>query len=121
MIEAVEGDYLNSDFFTDQEKAAMKWAEVMTEKQYQGAPGSPPQSGPAMEELKKHFNDAQIVEICFVSGFFNFWNRFTDSLQIDVEDNPVMNLFTRSTEINPDDYVAYMRDCWWNEDRKAAE
>ena len=49
-----------------------------------------------------------------VSGFFNFWNRFTDSFEIDIEDNPVMTLFKKSTTINPQDYVAYMRDCWWN-------
>lgn len=115
MIEAVTGDYLNSELFSDSEKAAMRWAEVMTEKLYQGGPGKPPQDGPAYEELQKHFSDEQIVEISFTSGFFNFWNRFTDSLQIDIEENPVMNLFTKSTSINPEDYKAYMRDCWWNE------
>ena len=25
-----------------------------------------------------------------------------------------MNLFTRSTSIDPDDYARYMRSCWWN-------
>ena len=50
-----------------------------------------------------------------VSGFFNFWNRFADGLQIDIEDDPVMNLFTKSTSVDKDDYVDFMRDCWWNE------
>jgi len=94
--------------FTDEEKAAIKWAEVLTEKTYR-------QNQPAMVELKKHFNEAQIVEITMVSGFFNFWNRFADGLQIDIEEDPIMNLFTKSTSVKKEDYVDYMRNCWWNE------
>ena len=71
MLAAVEGDYLNSDLFSADEKAAMRWAEVLTLKQYQGSPGSPPQSEAAMAKLKRHYNEAQIVEISMVSGFFN--------------------------------------------------
>ncbi len=118
MIDAVRGDYLNSDQFTDAEKAAMRWAEVMTEKLYQGGPGKKPQHHEAFAELQKHFSEEQIVEIAFTSGFFNFWNRFTDSFEIDIEDHPVMNLFQKSTAIDPDDYAAFMRACWWNEDRE---
>lgn len=114
-FDAIQGDYQNSDLFTDEEKAAIKWAEVMTEKQYQGSPGNPPQHTAAMAELKKYYNAAQIVEISMVSGMFNFWNRFTDALEVDIEDDPVMNLFKKSTAINPEDYVNYMRDCWWND------
>ena len=114
MIEAVSGDYQNSIHFSAAEKAAMKWAEVMTEKQYHGSPGKPPAHREALEQLKKYYTNEQIVEIAFTSGFFNFWNRFTDSFEIDLEDNPVMALFKKSTTIDPDDYVAYMQNCWWN-------
>ncbi len=114
-LDALKGDYLNSELFSAAEKAAMYWAEVMTEKLYQGAPGRPPTSRQAMEELKKHYNHAQIVEISMVSGFFNFWNRFVDSLEIDIEDDPVMQTFKKSVVIDPDDYKAYMCECWWNE------
>jgi len=108
LVEALEGDFQASDEFTAAEKAAIKWAEVLTEMTYRG------QNPEAMPELKKHFNSAQIVEITMISGFFNFWNRFTDGLQIDIEDAPVMNKFAKSATIDPADYVAYMRDCWWN-------
>lgn len=113
-IEAIQGDYINSDLFTPAEKAAMKWAEVFTEKHYQGVPGRPPTSKSAMVELKKHFNDAQIVEITMVTGFFNFWNRFTDSLEIDIEVGKTMSSFTKSTTIDPNDYTAFLNECWWN-------
>ena len=108
MVEALEGDFQSSDQFTAAEKAAIKWAEVLTQMTYRG------QNPDAMPELKKHFNSAQIVEITMISGFFNFWNRFTDGLQIDIEEAPVMNKFAKSATIDPADYVAYMRDCWWN-------
>ena len=48
-----------------------------------------------------------------VSGFFNLWNRFTDALEVDIEESPVMDLFTKSTSIGPEDYKAFMRECRW--------
>ncbi len=113
-VEELKGDYINSDHFTAAEKAAMRWAEVLTLKQYHGAPGEKPQASEAIAVLKEHYDEAQIVEITMISGFFNFWNRFTDGLQVDIEADPVMNLITKSTQIDPADYIAYMRDCWWN-------
>jgi hypothetical protein len=120
LIAAIEGDFQASDLFTPAEKAAIKWAEVVTEKTYRG------ENPQAMPELKAHYSDAQIVEITMVSCTFNFWNRFTDSLQIDIEEAPVMDRFTKSATIDPADYVAFMCDCWWNkpgaaESAKAAE
>ncbi len=92
----------------------MRWAEVLTLKQYQGGPGQKPQNRDAMAALKEHYDEAQIVEISMVAGFFNFWNRFTDGLEIDTEDDPTMNLIQKSAQVDPADYVAFMRDCWWN-------
>ena len=94
--------------------AAMRWAEVLTLKQYHGTPGQSPQSLEVMAMLKESYDEAQIVEITMVSGFLNFWNRFTDGLQIDLEDDPLMKLIKKSARVDPSDYVAFMRDCWWN-------
>ena len=57
---------------------------MLTEKTYRG------ENPQAMPALKEHYSDAQIVEITMVSCTFNFWNRFTDSLQIDIEEAPVI-------------------------------
>jgi hypothetical protein len=108
LIAAIDGDFEASDLFTPAEKAAIKWAEVLTEKAYRG------ENPQAMPELKKHYSDAQIVEITMVSCFFNFWNRFADGLQIDIEEDSIMKRFTKSKTIDLDDYVAFMCDCWWN-------
>lgn len=115
LIADIGGDYLDSVHFSDAEKSAMRWAEVLTEREYRRSPGKPDIGAETVAELKKHYNDAQIVEITFVSGFFNFWNRFTDGLQIDIEEKPTMDLFEMSTRVDPAKYVAFMRDCWWRE------
>jgi hypothetical protein len=93
----------------------MRWAEVLTLKQYHGAAGAPPASITAMAELKRHYNEAQIVEITMVSGFFNFWNRFTDGLQIDIEGDDMMTRFGKSVRIDTGEFTEYMRACWWND------
>ena len=81
---------------------------------------APTEALPAPQELKRHFNEAQIVEITMVSGFFNFWNRFVDSLQVDVEQRDVGKLFAKSVSIDPAAYLAYMQDCWWREEEPAS-
>ena len=91
----------------------------MTLKQYQGAPGHPPQHRAALEELKKYYSTTQIVELTHSVGFSNYWNRFTDILEIDIEQGSLMTSFSKSTEISPEDFTAYMRDCWWNEGKEA--
>lgn len=35
-------------------------------------------------EMKKHYTDAEIVEITAVVGLTNYWNRFTTALRIDL-------------------------------------
>ncbi len=106
-IEALEGDFQNSDQFTAEEKAAIAWAECLTLRTYRENPQ-------VMKELKQHFNEAQIVEITMVSGFFNFWNRFTDGLQVDIEATEQVNLIRNSKKVDVEDYLQYMRSTWWN-------
>ncbi len=105
---AIEGDYRNSDLFSDADKAAMAWAECLTERNYH-------RDKQTMAELKQHFNDTQVLEITMVAGFFNFWNRFNDAMELDYDDSDSMKRFRKSTKLDPADYIAYMRSCWWND------
>jgi uncharacterized peroxidase-related enzyme len=107
-IAAIDGDYRASTLFTPAEKAAIAWAEYLTERTYRQHPE-------AMDALKAHFDNAQIVEITMVSGFFNFWNRFTDSLQIELEAEQVVGNIKKSKVVDLDAYVAFMRDGWWRQ------
>lgn len=109
-IAAVAGDYQNSDLFTAPEKAAIAWAECLTEKNYHQGKGKD-----VKEELKKHFSEPEIIEITMVSGFFNFWNRFTDGLEIDLESEDSVGKIKNSKKVDVDKYVAFMRDAWWND------
>jgi len=107
-IDVISGDYQNSSYFSEAEKAAISWAEVLTEKTYN-------QRKDVKEELKNHFSPEQIIEITMVSGFFNFWNRFTDSLEIDLETSDSVGNIRKSKTVDPQAYKNYLRDCWWNE------
>ena len=113
-IEALAGDYQDSDLFTPAEKAAIAWAEYLTERTYRQHPE-------ATDNLKTHYSDAQIVEITMVSGFFNFWNRFVDSLQVELEPQDMVGNIKKSKRIDLDDYVAFMRDCWWADATEARD
>jgi hypothetical protein len=67
-----------------------------------------------MAELKNYFTSEQIVELTIVIGHNNFWNRFTDSLEIDMESDELQDKFKKSTNVNIEDYTSFMKDCWWN-------
>ena len=115
MIEALDKDYQNSDCFSDAEKAAIHWAVIMTEKQYQGEPGRAPIHRPALEQLKQHHTTAQIIELTHAIGYTNYWNRFTDILEIDLEDQHNIDKGKDGAVIDVEQYVDYMRACWWND------
>lgn len=112
-IAAVEGDYQRSDLLTPDEKAAIAWAECLTLRTYRQKPE-------VMEKLKNHFTSEQIVEITMVSGFFNFWNRFTDGLQVDIEAKEQVGLIRKSKKIEVGDYLTYMQSAWWNDPKQSS-
>ena len=112
-IAILDGDYLNSELFTPGQRAALAWSEYLTERTHRSHPE-------AMVNLKAHYSEAQIIEITMLCGQTNFWNRLTDGLKIDMEDVEVQNLFVKSRSIDVADYVAYMKDCWWNDSDAAS-
>ena len=62
-----------SPLFDAQEKAVLLYAERVT----RGASAIRPQ---ALDELKKYFNDDQVVELTLAACVANFTNRFNDAL-----------------------------------------
>lgn len=109
-IEQVQWDeYMDSDLFTEKEKALIDWAHHLTKYTFK-------QSPEALARMKANFDDAQIVEATLVSGYFNMWNRFTDALEVDIEGHDQMTLFTKSVKIEPGDLADFLSQCWWNGD-----
>lgn len=69
-------DYAGSEKFSAAERAALAAAVAMTRE-----PRALP--NPIWDELRKHFDDGQIVEIVCTIGLFNYFNRVNNALQVD--------------------------------------
>ena len=63
--------------FPPEQKAALLFADAMTE-----GPGQVEE--PIFAELRRHFSEAQVVEIACVIGLFNYFNRFNNALHVEI-------------------------------------
>jgi uncharacterized peroxidase-related enzyme len=70
-----DGNYAR---YTDKEQAALANAEKLTRTPHEIADAD-------VEKLKKHFSDAEIVDLHLLVGLVNLTNRFTDPLGLEVE------------------------------------
>jgi len=70
--------YLESPLFGEREKAVIRWAELITWNKARYDDG-------AFEQLARHFDSAEIVELTTVAAFRGLMNRFMDSLHIELE------------------------------------
>ena len=75
-IEAL-GDWGSSPLFSDAERAALAWADAMTRDIEVPAA--------LHADLKRHFDDRQIVEITVLAGAYNMHTRVARALEIDAE------------------------------------
>jgi len=62
-------------FFTERERAALAWTEAVTLIAQTHAPQE------VYEELKKYFTEKEIVDLTFVAGTINLWNRLAISMR----------------------------------------
>ena len=83
MTEAQVGCLLDSGpaDFTPAEQAAISFGEELTRH-----PAGVPEA--TFVELRKHWNERQIVEIAAVACMFNSFNRFNNALQVDLTAYP---------------------------------
>ncbi|MGH8621152.1 MAG: carboxymuconolactone decarboxylase family protein [Burkholderiales bacterium] len=77
-FEALQGDYRSSALFNEREKAVLAWSEAMTLN-------TAKRDKAVWEELRRLFNDAEIVEISLACAMFNMINRLNDSLWTELE------------------------------------
>jgi uncharacterized peroxidase-related enzyme len=71
----------NYSRFAEKEQVALKYAEKLTRS-------SRDVTDADIEALKKHFSDAEIVDLHLLVGLVNLTNRFTDPLGLEVEFPP---------------------------------
>ena len=62
-------------FFSDRERAALAWTESLTLIAQTHAPDD------VYAELQKHFTEKEIVDLTFVVGAINLWNRLAISMR----------------------------------------
>ena len=75
-------EYETSPLFSAAERAALKVAQG-------GAQVPNAVTDADFAELKKHYSEAQIVEIVAVIALFGFLNRFNDTMATELETSPV--------------------------------
>ncbi len=64
-----------TDFFSERERAALAWAEALTEIVESRAPDA------LFDALKPHFSSREIVELSFAIALMNAWNRIAIGFQ----------------------------------------
>jgi len=78
-IEAAQGsEYMRSGDLDERQKAAIRWAEVVTLMQARD-------DDDAFAAMKKHFSEKQIVELTVFCGMWNYSNRLCEALHLDLE------------------------------------
>ena len=70
-------DYANSPRFSEAERAALAAAVSIT-REPRGLPE------PVWANLRKHYDDGEIVEIVCSIGLFNYFNRFNNAMQVEL-------------------------------------
>jgi alkylhydroperoxidase family enzyme len=78
-IAAAQGaDYMNSPHLDERQKAAVRWAEAVTQLTARD-------DEDAFAAMKKHFSEKQIVELTVFCGMWNYSNRLCEALHVDLE------------------------------------
>jgi alkylhydroperoxidase family enzyme len=78
-IAAAQGNaYMDSPALDDKQKAAIRWAEAVTNMTARGDEA-------AFQAMKRHFSEKQIVELTVFCGMWNYSNRLCEALHIDLE------------------------------------
>ena len=67
----------DTPLFTEPMRVSLRYAERMTRDAHTV-------DAALFGEMKRHYTDAQILEITCVVGLTNYWNRFTTALRIDL-------------------------------------
>jgi alkylhydroperoxidase family enzyme len=69
-------EFDNRDDFTPAEKAALRLAERMTIDSHTV-------DDDLWNELRRHYDEGEIIELAAAVGLFNYFNRFNDALKME--------------------------------------
>ena len=95
-VEALQGDYAASDALSEREKLAVAWAEAVTELRARD-------DDDLFARMQREFTDEQIVELTVLIGMWNFSNRLTEALHIELEPpGERLNFFHSTSDVVPE-------------------
>ena len=78
-IAAAQGDgYMQSPHLDARQKAAVRWADVVTQMKARD-------DDAAFAAMKQHFSEKEIVELTVFCGMWNYSNRLCEALHVDLE------------------------------------
>jgi alkylhydroperoxidase family enzyme len=77
-FDALQDDYRASPLFNEREKSVLAWSEAMTLN-------TAKRDNKVWDELRRLFNDAEIVEVSMACALFNMINRLNDSFRTELE------------------------------------
>ena len=80
---------------------AILWAEHVTLN-------TAKENNGVLEQVRKEFSEEEIIELTLMSGFFNLFNRFMDSLQIPIESQDDVDKIKRSVNLDPAKIYDYL-------------
>jgi AhpD family alkylhydroperoxidase len=78
IVAAQGSDYMKSPVLDARQKAAIRWAEVVTNMTARDDEA-------AFQAMRQHFSEQQIVELTVFCGMWNYSNRLCEALHIDLE------------------------------------
>jgi alkylhydroperoxidase family enzyme len=88
-------DYRSSPLLTDAQKAAVAWAEAVTQFAARD-------DDELFAAMRAHFSDQQIVELTVLVGMWNWSNRLTEALHVVLEPpGERINFFHRRSDVVP--------------------
>lgn len=95
-------DYMDSPLLNPREKATVLWAEHVTRNTAKSRDD-------VVEEVQKHFTDAEFVELTFVISYFNMRNRYHDSLKLPNDEVDIIEDVGRLRP-DPEKLKAYLQE-----------
>ena len=69
-------NFENRSDFTEKEKAALRLADRVTRDAHTV-------DDKLFGELRRHFDEGEIIELLAATGLFNYFNRFNDALEME--------------------------------------
>ena len=101
VIEIGTDDYRSSNLFTEREKAALLWATHVTLNTAKDDNG-------IYEQVRKEFDEQEMVDLTLICSFFNFFNRVMDSLKVPVEEQEEIDKIKNSVRLDPEKVKEYL-------------